>query len=104
MAHNFKSGSTAKMSFVVPFFGEKNVSIFSDFFLSLQTTAKANSLKGHSGADKATVIFHLLQNIFQTDTGVTGCTPQLLHLRQQGPIFCQDAGKFNPCSGRKLEI
>jgi len=43
------------------------------------------------------VISHLLQNIFQTDTGVTARTPQLLHLRQQGPIF-------DPCSGRKLEI
>jgi len=50
------------------------------------------------------VISHLLQNIFQTNTGVTRRTPQLLHLRQQGPIFCHDAGKFDPRSGRKLEI
>jgi len=42
------------------------------------------------------VISHLLQNIFQTDTGITGRTPQLLHLREQGPIFCHDAGKFDP--------
>jgi len=32
-------------------------------------------------------ISHLLQNTFQTDTDVTGRTPQLLHLREQGPIF-----------------
>jgi len=33
------------------------------------------------------VIFHLLQNIFQTDSCVTSRTPKLLHLREQGPIF-----------------
>ena len=42
------------------------------------------------------VISHLLQSIFQTNTAVTGRTPQLLHLREQGPIFCHDAGKFDP--------
>jgi len=50
------------------------------------------------------VISHLLQNIFQTDLCLTGHTPKLLHLRDQGPIFYHDAGKFDPCCGRKLEI
>jgi len=50
------------------------------------------------------VISNLLQNIFQTDLCLTGHTPKLLHLREQDPIFYHDAGKFDPCSGRKLEI
>jgi len=50
------------------------------------------------------VISHLLQNIFQTDLCITGRTPKLLHLREQGPIFYHDTGKFDPCFGRKLEF
>jgi len=48
------------------------------------------------------VISRLLQNIFQTDLRVTCRTPQLLHLREQGPIFYDHVGKFDLCSGRKL--
>jgi len=33
------------------------------------------------------VISHLLQYILQIDLCVTGSTPILLHLREQGPIF-----------------
>jgi len=40
------------------------------------------------------VISHLLQNIFQTDLCLTGCTPQLLHLREQGPIFMMTRGNL----------
>ena len=50
------------------------------------------------------VISHLLQNILQTDLRLTGRTSKLLHLREQGPTFYHDAGKYDPCSGRKLEI
>jgi len=47
---------------------------------------------------------HLLQNIFQTDICLTDRTSKLLRLREQGPIFYRDAGQFDRCSGRKLEI
>jgi len=50
------------------------------------------------------VISHLLQNIFETESCVTGHIHQLLHLKKQGPIFYHDMGKFDPCSGIKLEI
>jgi len=47
------------------------------------------------------VISHLLQNIFQTDLCVTGRTPQLLHLREQGLIFYNGVGKFDLCPGHE---